>query len=123
MTRRLTERSAEIAILQKNLKDLQGQLNSAHKRIAELIQDKDSTVEELKHERQLLTELKLRYEREETETTEAIGKQIEDWPDVLDSKPITFKRPPQPGYSVKEGEKWVTIKDGKMEFEDIEIKD
>ena len=123
MTRRLTERSAEIAILQKNLKDLQGQLNNAHKRIAELIQDKDSTVEELKHERQLLTELKLRYEREETETTEAIGKQIEDWPDVLDSKPITFKRPPQPGYSVKEGEKWVTIKDGKMEFEDIEIKD
>ena len=123
MARRLTERSAEIAILQKNLKDLQGQLNNAHKRIAELIQDKDSTVEELKHERQLLTELKLRYEREETETTEAIGKQIEDWPDVLDSKPITFKRPPQPGYSVKEGEKWVTIKDGKMEFEDIEIKD
>ena len=123
MVRRLTERSAEIAILQKNLKDLQGQLNNAHKRIAELIQDKDSTVEELKHERQLLTELKLRYEREETETTEAIGKQIEDWPDVLDSKPITFKRPPQPGYSVKEGEKWVTIKDGKMEFEDIEIKD
>ena len=123
MTRRLTERSAEIAILQKNLKDLQGQLNSAHKRIAELIQDKDSTVEELKHERQLLTELKLRYEREETETSVAIEKQIEDWPDVLDSKPITYKRPPQPGYSVKEGEKWVTIKDGKMEFEDIEIKD
>ena len=123
MPRRLTERSAEIAILQKNLKDLQGQLNNAYKRIAELIQDKDSTVEELKHERQLLTELKLRYEREETETTEAIGKQIEDWPDVLDSKPKTFKRPPQPGYSVKEGEKWVTIKDGKMEFEDIEIKD
>ena len=100
MTRRLTERSAEIAILQKNLKDLQGQLNNAYKRIEELIKDKDSTVEELKHERQLLTELKLRYEREETETTEAIGKQIEDWPDVLDSKPITFKRPPQPGYSV-----------------------
>ena len=123
MARRLTERSAEIAILQKNLKDLQGQLNNAYKRIEELIKDKDSTVEELKHERQLLTELKLRYEREETETTEAIGKQIEDWPDVLDSKPITFKRPPQPGYSVKEGEKWVTIKDGKMEFEDIEIKD
>ena len=123
MVRRLTERSAEIAILQKNLKDLQGQLNNAYKRIEELIKDKDSTVEELKHERQLLTELKLRYEREETETTEAIGKQIEDWPDVLDSKPITYKRPPQPGYSVKEGEKWVTIKDGKMEFEDIEIKD
>ena len=123
MTRRLTERSAEIAILQKNLKDLQGQLNNAYKRIEELIKDKESTAEELKHERQLLTELKLRFKREETETAEVVGKQIEDWPDVLDSKPITYKRPPQPGYSVKEGEKWVTIKDGKMEFEDIEIKD
>ena len=123
MPKHLTKKSAEIVILQKNLKDLQGQLNNAHKRIAELIQDKDSTVEELKHERQLLTELKLRFKREETETAEVVGKQIEDWPDVLDSKPITFKRPPQPGYSVKEGEKWVTIKDGKMEFEDIEIKD
>ena len=123
MARRLTERSAEIAILQKNLKDLQGQLNNAYKRIEELIKDKESTAEELKHERQLLTELKLRYEREETETTEAIGKEIEDWPEVIDSKPKTFKRPPQPGYTVKRGEKWVTIKDGKMEFEDIEIKD
>ena len=123
MSKRLTERGVEIAILQKNLRDLQGQLNSAHKRISELIKDKDSTVEELKKERQLLTELKLRYEREEAETTEAIENQIEDWPDVLDSKPKVFKRPPQPGYSVKEGEKWVTIKDGKMKFEDIEIKD
>ena len=123
MARRLTERSAEIAILQKNLKDLQGQLNNAYKRIEELIKDKESTAEELKHERQLLTELKLRYEREETETTEAIGKEIEDWPEVIDSKPKTFKRPPQPGYTVKRGEKWVTIKEGKMEFEDIEIKD
>ena len=42
---------------------------------------------------------------------------------VIDSKPKTFKRPPQPGYTVKRGEKWVTIKEGKMEFEDIEIKD
>jgi len=123
MARRLTERSAEIAILQKNLKDLQGQLNNAYKRIEELIKDKESTAEELKHERQLLTELKLRYEREETETTEAIGKELEDWPEVIDSKPKTFKRPPQPGYTVKRGEKWVTIKEGKMEFEDIEIKD
>ena len=45
-------------------------------------------------------------------------------PDILDSKPMTFKRPPQPGYRVKEGEKWVSIgPDGNMEFEDIEIKD
>jgi len=121
-SKRLTTQGAQIAILQKNLKDLQGQLNSAHKRISELIKDKDSTVEELKNERQLLTELKLRYEREEAETAEAIENQIEDWPDVLDSKPITYKRPPQPGYSVKEGEKWVTIEDGTMKFEDIEIK-
>ena len=47
---------------------------------------------------------------------------MNDIPEVLDSKPKNFKRPPQPGYTVREGEKWVTIKDGKMEFEDIDIK-
>ena len=51
-----------------------------------------------------------------------IKEKMDDIPDVLDSRPKSFKRPAMPGYSVKEGEKWVTIKDGKMEFEDIEIK-
>ena len=123
MPKQLTNKAAEIVILQKNLKDLQGQLANAQKRILELIQDKDSATEELIKERQLLVELESEFKGREKETGDAIAKQIEDWPDVLDSKPKTFPQPPQPGYRVKEGEKWVKIgADGKMEFEDIEIK-
>ena len=123
MPKRLTKNAAEIVILQKNLKDLQGQLAAAQKRILELIQDKDSATEELIKERQLLVELETEFGKKQDETTEKIGKQIEDWPDVLDSKPKSFKQPPQPGYRFREGEKWVKIgADGEMEFEDIEIK-
>ena len=123
MSKHLTKNAAEIVILQKNLKDLQGQLANAQKRILELIQDKDSATEELIKERQLLVELEAEFGKKQDETTKKIGKQIEDWPDVLDSKPKSFKQPPQPSYSVREGEKWVKIgADGKMEFEDIEIK-
>ena len=58
------------------------------------------------------------------EASDLIQKQIDDWPDVLDSKPKNFKMPPQPGYRFREGEKWVKIgADGEMEFEDIEIKE
>jgi predicted transcriptional regulator len=123
MSKHLTKNAAEIVILQKNLKDLQGQLANAQKRILELIQDKDSATEELIKERQLLVELEKDFSRSEQEASEKIAKQIEDWPDVLDSKPKTFKQPPQPGYRFREGEKWVKIgADGEMEFEDIEIK-
>ena len=123
MSKRLTANAAEIAILQKNLKDMQGQLANAHKRILELTKDKTVAAEELAKERQLLLELEAQYSAKLFDTEDKIEKQIEEWPEILDSKPKTFKRPPQPGYSVKKGEKWVTIKDGKMEFEDIEIKD
>ena len=90
MPKHLTKKSAEIVILQKNLKDLQGQLANAQKRILELIQDKDSATEELKKERQLLLELEKDFSKSEKETSDKIAKQIEDWPDVLDSKPKTF---------------------------------
>ena len=123
MSKHLTKNAAEIAILQKNLKELQGQLAAAHKRILELGNDKNVAKEELVKERQLLVELEKDFSKSEKETTEKIGKQIEDWPDVLDSKPKNFKMPPQPGYRFREGEKWVKIgADGEMEFEDIEIK-
>jgi len=123
MSKQLTKNAAEIAILQKNLKELQGQLAAAHKRILELGNDKNVAKEELVKERQLLVELEKDFSKSEKETTEKIGKQIEDWPDVLDSKPKNFKMPPQPGYRFREGEKWVKIgADGEMEFEDIEIK-
>ena len=123
MSKHLTTNAAEIAILQKNLKDLQGQLANAHKRILDLTKDKTVAAEELAKERKLLLELEAQYSAKLYDTEDKIEKQIEEWPDVLDSKPQTFKRPPQPGYSVKKGEKWVSIKDGKMEFDDIEIKD
>ena len=87
MPKHLTKKSAEIVILQKNLKDLQGQLANAQKRILELIQDKDSATEELIKERQLLVELEAEFGKKQDETTKKIGKQIEDWPDVLDSRP------------------------------------
>ena len=124
MPKQLTKNAAEIAILQKNLKDLQGQLAAAHKRILELGNDKNVAKEELVKERQLLVELEKDFSKSEKEASDKIAKQIEDWPDVLDSKPKNFKMPPQPGYRFREGEKWVKIgADGEMEFEDIEIKD
>ena len=113
----------EIKVLQDNMKDLQGQLNSAHKRISEIITDRDHVLEELKKEKEYAKGLADKIIQMDNEAVELIQKKMDDIPDVLDSKPKVFKRPPQPGYSVKEGEKWVTIKDGKMEFEDIEIKD
>ena len=123
MSKHLTKNAAEIAILQKNLKDLQGQLANAHKRILELVNQKDVAKEELIKERQLLLELEKDFSKSEQEASDKIAKQIEDWPDVLDSKPKTFKQPPQPGYRFREGEKWVKIgADGEMEFDDIEIK-
>ena len=128
MSKHLTANAAEIAILQKNLKDLQGQLANAQKRILELIQDKDSATEELIKERQLLVELEKNFNKSEKEASDKIAKQIEDWPDVLDSKPETvekpkksFKPPKVPSYLVKEGEKWTRIKDdGTIEYIDIQ---
>ena len=58
------------------------------------------------------------------EAQEKIQKKMDDIPEVLDSRPQSFKQPPQPGYRFREGEKWVKIgTDGEMEFEDIEIKE
>jgi predicted nucleic acid-binding Zn-ribbon protein len=126
MSKHLTENAAKIAILQQDLKDLQSQLETAHKRILELAKDKNSTQEELKQQKQLLLELEGRYSKQHFETTNKIEKQIEDWPDVLDSKPLkkpekSFKPKQVPGYVVKKGEKWTRIKDdGTVEYMDIQ---
>ena len=119
MTRSLER---EIETLQSNVKDMQRQLSNAHKRIHDLIAEKSSAIDELQKEKDLIKELTVKLKDTDKEASELIQKKMDDIPDVLDSKPQTFKRPPQPSYSVREGEKWVTIKDGKMEFEDIEIK-
>ena len=113
----------EIKVLQDNVKDMQRQLSNAHKRIAELVSDREHALEDLKKEKRIYSELSDRLKKTDLETQEKIQEKMDDIPDVLDSKPKTFKRPPQPSYTVREGEKWVTIKDGNMEFEDIEIKD
>ena len=126
MSKHLTTNAAKIAILQQDLKDLQSQLETAHKRILELAKDKNSTQEELKQQKQLLLELEGRYSKQHFETTKKIEKQIEDWPDVLDSRPLkkpekSFKPKQVPGYVVKIGEKWTKIKpDGTVEYIDIQ---
>ena len=97
MSKHLTENAAKIAILQKDLKDLQYQLETAHERILELAKDKNSTQEELKQQKQLLLELEGKYSKQHFETTEKIGKQIEDWPDVVDSKPMNTLVDIKPG--------------------------
>ena len=87
MSRHLTTTAAEIAILQKNLKDLQAKLETAHEKILELTKGKSVSKEELQKERQLLLELETEYKTKQVETSDLIEKQIEDWPDVIDSRP------------------------------------
>ena len=126
MAKHLTENAAKITILQQDLKDLQSQLETAHERILELAKDKNSTQEELKQQKQLLLELEGRYSKQHFETTKKIEKQIEDWPDVLDSKPLkkpekSFKPKKVSSYIVKKGQKWTRIKpDGSVEYMDIQ---
>ena len=126
MSKHLTTNAAKIAILQQDLKDLQSQLETAHKRILELAKDKNSTQEELKQQKQLLLELEGRYSKQHFETTKKIEKQIEDWPDVLDSRPLkkpekSFKSKKVPNYLVKKGEKWTRIKpDGSVEYIELQ---
>ena len=118
----MTSLEREIETLKGNVQDMQRQLSNAHKRIHDLIAEKSSAIDEVQKEKDLVKELTVKLKETDKEASDLIQKQIDDWPDVVDSKPKSYKPPPQPGYSVREGEKWVTIKDGKMEFEDIEIK-
>ena len=83
----LTAKASEIAVLQKNLNYLQSQLADANKRILELTKDKTVAKEELVKERQLLVELEKKTKQSQYDTTLAIERQIEEWPDVVDSRP------------------------------------
>ena len=115
----------EIETLQGNVQDMQRQLSNAHKRILELGADKTQALEDLKKEKEIYSELSDRLKKTDLETQDKIQEKMDSIPDVLDSKPKTknFSQPPQPGYRVRDGEKWVKIgADGEMEFEDIEIK-
>tara|TARA_Y100000758_G_scaffold71732_1_gene47433 strand:+ start:40 stop:408 length:369 start_codon:yes stop_codon:yes gene_type:complete len=115
----------DIKVLKDNVKDMQRQLSNAHKRILELGADKTQALEDLKKEKEIYSELSDRLKKTDLETQDKIQEKMDSIPDVLDSKPKTknFSQPPQPGYRVRDGEKWVKIgADGEMEFEDIEIK-
>ena len=113
----------EIKLLQDNVKDMQRQLSNAHMRISELIQDRTHALEELKQEKEMYSNLSDRLKKTDLEAQDKIQEKMDSIPAVLDSKPKNFPQPPQPGYRVRDGEKWVKIgADGEMEFEDIEIK-
>ena len=117
-------------ILERNVKDLQQQLTQANKRIFELgertsklMKEREYNLRLIKDASNAISDIKKAIKVEEDALHAKVQKQIDDWPDVLDSKPKNFKMPPQPGYRFREGEKWVKIgADGKMEFEEIEIK-
>jgi len=98
----LTTQGAEIVILQKNIRELQSQLADAHKRILELNKAGKAANEELTKERQLLLELEAKLSATQFETTDLIEKQIEDWPEVLDSKPTQRFKPRKTTWSEPE---------------------
>ena len=87
MTNKLTTNAQAIATLQKTLTDLQLQLSNSQKRILELTKDEFTTKEEIVKERQLLVELQTKCSAKEFETIDAIAEQIDDWPDLVDSRP------------------------------------
>ena len=76
---------AEIKILQNNVKELQGQLASAHQRIGELNKQKD-TNEELESTKQLLRELQFELNSVKKKEETLIQKHNDNIPDVTDSR-------------------------------------
>ena len=74
---------SEIKILQANVKELQSQLGSAHKRIAELNKDQN---EELLQTKQLLQELKFELNTVKNKEQSLVQELQDNIPDVVDSK-------------------------------------
>lgn len=77
----------DIKVLQNNIRDLQGQLASAHMRIAELLNDKSSTTEEVVQEKQFIQELTGELQRVNMETEIKMDKAMNAVPNIVDSKP------------------------------------
>jgi predicted nucleic acid-binding Zn-ribbon protein len=80
--------STEIQILQNNIRDLQSQLASAHIRIAELLNDKSASNEEVIKEKQFIQEITGKLSKVNLETQEKIQTKMNSIPDVLDSKQL-----------------------------------
>lgn len=80
--------NTEIKILQDNIKELQKQLNQAHQRIGELVSEQSTSNEEVVKQKQFIQELTGELKRVNDETNTKIQKQMDEVPDVLDSKQI-----------------------------------
>tara|TARA_Y100000593_G_C4287354_1_gene326254 strand:+ start:717 stop:977 length:261 start_codon:yes stop_codon:yes gene_type:complete len=80
--------STEINILKDNIKELQGQLAQAHQRIGELVSEKSASNEEVIKQKQFIQELTGELNRVNSETEKKIQKQMDEIPDVLDSKQV-----------------------------------
>mgnify|MGYP001350454445 FL=1 len=80
--------STEINILKDNIKELQKQLAQAHQRIGELVSEKSASNEEVIKQKQFIQELTGELNRVNSETEKKIQKQMDEIPDVLDSKQV-----------------------------------
>tara|TARA_R100000458_G_scaffold55936_1_gene60382 strand:- start:1288 stop:1548 length:261 start_codon:yes stop_codon:yes gene_type:complete len=80
--------STEINILKDNIKELQKQLAQAHQRISELVSEKSASNEEVIKQKQFIQELTGELNRVNSETEKKIQKQMDEIPDVLDSKQV-----------------------------------
>ena len=80
--------STEVKILKDNIRELQHQLNQAHQRIGELVSEKSASNEEVIKQKQFIQELTGELNRVNSETEKKIQKQMDEIPDVLDSKQV-----------------------------------
>ena len=80
--------NTEIKILKDNIQELQKQLAQAHQRIGELVSEKSASNEEVIKQKQFIQELTGELNRVNSETEKKIQKQMDEIPDVLDSKQV-----------------------------------
>tara|TARA_B100001250_G_C19394763_1_gene612142 strand:- start:361 stop:621 length:261 start_codon:yes stop_codon:yes gene_type:complete len=80
--------NTEIKILKDNIQELHKQLAQAHQRIGELVSEKSASNEEVIKQKQFIQELTGELNRVNSETEKKIQKQMDEIPDVLDSKQV-----------------------------------
>ncbi len=80
--------NTEIKILKDNIQELQKQLAQAHQRIGELVSEKSASNEEVIKQKQFIQELTGELKRVNSETEQKIQQQMDEIPDVMDSKQI-----------------------------------
>ncbi len=78
----------EVQILQDNIKELQKQLAQAHQRIGELVSEKSASNEEVVKQKQFIQEITGELKRVNAEAEQKIQQQMDEVPDVMDSKQI-----------------------------------